>query len=301
MSISLKKYAAIDIGSNAVRLLISDVIEHSGTTQFKKSELVRVPIRLGSDVFLKNHISDFNIKRLSDTLKAFYLLMRVNGVVAYKACATSAMREANNAPAIVETIFNETGVRIDIIDGQTEAKIIAATDLNDILDPKKTYLYVDVGGGSTEFSILEGLNKILSKSFKIGTVRLINNKVIDSTWMNLKKWIKTNTRNYDDIIVLGSGGNINKLFKMSNKKPLTVLKINYLETKVEELSTLSYEDRILKLGLKPDRADVILPATRLFLNAMKWSGAKSLLEPKIGLSDGIIKSIYAKKISSSQI
>lgn len=178
-------------------------------------------------MFLKNHISDFNIKRLSDTLKAFYLLMRVNGVVAYKACATSAMREANNAPAIVETIFNETGVRIDIIDGQTEAKIIAATDLNDILDPKETYLYVDVGGGSTEFSILEGLNKILSKSFKIGTVRLINNKVIDSTWMNLKKWIKTNTRNYDDIIVLGSGGNINKLFKMSNKKPLTVLKINY--------------------------------------------------------------------------
>ena len=301
MSISLKKYAAIDIGSNAVRLLISDVIEHSGTIQFKKSELVRVPIRLGSDVFLKNHISDFNIKRLSDTLKAFYLLMRVNGVVAYKACATSAMREANNAPAIVETIFNETGVRIDIIDGQTEAKIIAATDLNDILDPKKTYLYVDVGGGSTEFSILEGLNKILSKSFKIGTVRLINNKVTDSTWMNLKKWIKTNTRNYDDIIVLGSGGNINKLFKMSNKKPLTVLKINYLETKVEELSRLSYEDRILKLGLKPDRADVILPATRLFLNAMKWSGAKSLLVPKIGLSDGIIKSIYAKTISSSQI
>lgn len=301
MSISLKKYAAIDIGSNAVRLLISDVIEHSGTTQFKKSELVRVPIRLGSDVFLKNHISDFNIKRLSDTLKAFYLLMRVNGVVAYKACATSAMREANNAPAIVETIFNETGVRIDIIDGQTEAKIIAATDLNDILDPKKTYLYVDVGGGSTEFSILEGLNKILSKSFKIGTVRLINNKVTDNTWMDLKKWIKTNTRNYNDIIVLGSGGNINKLFKMSNKKPLTVLKINYLDTKVEELSRLSYEDRILKLGLKPDRADVILPATRLFLNAMKWSGAKSLLVPKIGLSDGIIKSIYAKTISSSQI
>ena len=301
MSISLKKYAAIDIGSNAVRLLISDVIEHSGTTQFKKSELVRVPIRLGSDVFLKNYISDSNIKRLSDTLKAFYLLMRVNGVVAYKACATSAMREANNAPAIVETIFNETGVRIDIIDGQTEAKIIAATDLNDILDPKKTYLYVDVGGGSTEFSILEGLNKILSKSFKIGTVRLINNKVTDNTWMDLKKWIKTNTRNYNDIIVLGSGGNINKLFKMSNKKPLTVLKINYLDTKVEELSRLSYEDRILKLGLKPDRADVILPATRLFLNAMKWSGAKSLLVPKIGLSDGIIKSIYAKTISSSQI
>lgn len=263
--------------------------------------MVRVPIRLGSDVFLKNHISDFNIKRQSDTLKAFYLLMRTNGVVAYKACATSAMREANNAPAIVETIFNETGVRIDIIDGQTEAKIIAATDLNDILDPKKTYLYVDVGGGSTEFSILEGLNKILSKSFKLGTVRLINNKVTDSTWMNLKKWIKTNTRNYDDIIVLGSGGNINKLFKMSNKKPLTVLKINYLETKVEELSRLSYEDRILKLGLKPDRADVILPATRLFLNAMKWSGAKSLLVPKIGLSDGIIKSIYAKTISFSQI
>lgn len=301
MSITLKKYAAIDIGSNAVRLLISNVIEHNGPTQFKKSELVRVPIRLGADVFLKNHISNSNIKRLSDALKAFSLLMRVNGVVAYKACATSAMREAHNARAVVETIFNETGVRIDIIDGQTEAKIIAATDLNTILNPKKIYLYVDVGGGSTEFSILEGQTKILSKSFKIGTVRLINNKVIDSTWMDLKQWIKINTRNYDDIIVLGSGGNINKLFKMSNKKPLTALKMKFLKTTVEELSTLSYEDRILKLGLKPDRADVILPATKLFLKAMKWSGAKSLLVPKIGLSDGIIKSIYAKTISSYQI
>lgn len=263
--------------------------------------MIRVPIRLGADAFLNKYISDSNIQRLSDALKAFHLLMRVNGVVAYKACATSAMREACNAHSIIETILNETGIKIDIIDGQTEAKIIAATDLNEILDPKKTYLFVDVGGGSTEFSILEGHTKILSQSFKIGTIKLINDKVTDSTWMDLKKWIKAKTRNYDDIVALGSGGNINKLFKMSNKKPLTALKVQFLKTKLEEFSTLSYEDRILKLDLKPDRADVILPATKLFLKAMKWSGAKALLVPKIGLSDGIIKSIYANTICSYQI
>ncbi|MGB1369777.1 MAG: Ppx/GppA phosphatase family protein [Flavobacteriaceae bacterium] len=298
MPINLKKYAAVDIGSNAVRLFIADVIEHDGPTQFKKSELVRVPIRLGADVFLNHEISEKNIKRLIDAMKAFRLLMHVNGVTAYKACATSAMREAKNAKTVVQHVLDEAELQIDIIDGQTEAKIIAATDLNEILDPKKTYLYVDVGGGSTEFSILEGMNKVVSKSFKIGTVRLINNQVNEDTWDALKSWIKKNTKSYKTLTLLGSGGNINKLFKMSNKKPLSVLKLSYLEQKLQEFSDLSYEERILKLGLKLDRADVILPATHLFLKAMKWSNAQALLVPKIGLSDGIVKCIYAKTIEA---
>ena len=298
MPISLKKYAAVDIGSNAVRLFIADVIEHDGPTQFKKSELVRVPIRLGADVFLNHEISEKNIKRLIDAMKAFRLLMNVNGVTEYKACATSAMREAKNAKTVVQHVLDEAELQIDIINGQTEAKIIAATDLNEILDPKKIYLYVDVGGGSTEFSIFEGMNKVVSKSFKIGTVRLINNQVNEETWDALKSWIKKNTKSYETLTLLGSGGNINKLFKMSNKKPLSVLKLSYLEQKLQEFSDLSYEERILKLGLKPDRADVILPATHLFLKAMKWSNAQALLVPKIGLSDGIVKCIYAKTIEA---
>ncbi len=298
MPINLKKYAAIDIGSNAVRLFIADVIEHDGPTQFKKSELVRVPIRLGADAFLKHDISEENIKRLIDAMKAFQLLMNVNGVIAYKACATSAMREAKNAKIVVQKVLEESELQIDIIDGQTEAKIIAATDLNEILDSRKIYLYVDVGGGSTEFSIFEGMNKVVSKSFKIGTVRLINNQVNEETWIALKSWIKKKTSPYKTLTLLGSGGNINKLFKMSNKKPLSVLKLSYLEQKLKEFSDLSYEERILKLGLKPDRADVILPATHLFLKAMKWSNAQALLVPKIGLSDGIVKCIYAKTIET---
>ena len=301
MPINLKKYAAIDIGSNAVRLFIADIIEHDGPTQFKKSELVRVPIRLGADSFLNQEISKTNIKRLIDAMKAFRLLMNVNGVTVYKACATSAMREASNAAIVVQKVLDQANIQIDIIDGQTEAKIIAATDLNEILDAKKVYLYVDVGGGSTEFSIFEGSKKMLSKSFKIGTVRLINDKVSKDTWDALKIWIKTHTKPYKALTLLGSGGNINKLFKMSNKKPLSVLNLSYLEHKLEEFFELSYEERILELGLKPDRADVILPATHLFLKAMKWSNAKALLVPKIGLSDGIVKSIYAKTIEGQTL
>ncbi|MDA8572802.1 exopolyphosphatase [Flavobacteriaceae bacterium] len=301
MPINLKKYAAIDIGSNAVRLFIADIIEHDGPTQFKKSKLVRVPIRLGADSFLNQEISKTNIKRLIDAMKAFRLLMNVNGVTVYKACATSSMREASNAAIVVQKVLDQANIQIDIIDGQTEAKIIAATDLNEILDAKKVYLYIDVGGGSTEFSIFEGSKKILSKSFKIGTVRLINDKVSNGTWDALKIWIKTHTKPYKALTLLGSGGNINKLFKMSNKKPLSVLNLSYLEHKLEEFSELSYEERILELGLKLDRADVILPAAHLFLKAMKWSNAKALLVPKIGLSDGIVKSIYAKTIEGQTL
>ena len=199
--LSIKKYAAIDVGSNAVRLLISIIIEEEGKpVRFKKNSLVRVPIRLGADVFLNNIISKENIDRLQDTMLAFKLLMKSHKVVAYKACATSAMREAENGKEVVKDILKKSNISIDIIDGNEEATIIAATDINDYIDKDRNYLYVDVGGGSTEFSIFHNATKITSKSFKIGTVRLLNDVVKMKTWIQLEEWIKENTKDYDLMI-----------------------------------------------------------------------------------------------------
>jgi len=297
--LSIKKYAAIDIGSNAVRLLISNIIEQKGKpTRFKKNSLVRVPIRLGADVFLNGEISEGNKKRMLDTMTAFRLLMKSHKVVNYKACATSAMREANNGKEISKLISKQAKINIDIIDGEEEAAIIAATDLQSYIDPNKTYLYVDVGGGSTEFSVIHHGETIASKSFKIGTVRLLNDIVKKETWIELETWIKKNTSGFEKLDLIGSGGNINKIFKISGKalgKPLTYF---YLTSYYNKLQTYSYEERITELNLNQDRADVIIPATRIYLSAMKWSGAKDIYVPKIGLSDGIIKSIYYKTVSS---
>ncbi|WGD34654.1 rod shape-determining protein [Olleya sp. YS] len=297
--LKIQKYAAIDIGSNAVRLLISNIVEEKGKpTRFKKSSLVRVPIRLGADVFISEVISENNTKRMLDTMLAFKLLMQSHGVVKYKACATSAMREANNGKEVAKQIKKKTGLQIDIIEGEEEAAIIAATDLNTFIDANKTYLYVDVGGGSTEFSVISNSEKVSSKSFKIGTVRLLNDMVKKEAWLDLEHWIKTETSKYDKIDVLGSGGNINKIFKVSGKalgKPLSYF---YLTTYYNMLQTYSYEERISILDLNQDRADVIIPATRIYLSAMKWSGAKDIYVPKIGLADGIIKSMYNETVSS---
>ena len=300
--LSIKKYAAIDIGSNAVRLLISNIIEEKGKpVRFKKSSLVRVPIRLGADVFLKNKISSKNTGRLQDTMLAFKLLMKSHNVVRYKACATSAMREASNGREVAIAIFNQSKIEIDIINGQEEAVIIAATDLNNYIDKNRNYLYVDVGGGSTEFSVIKNGKTTASKSFKIGTVRLLNNIVKNNTWLDLEQWIKSNIKAYDKVEIIGSGGNINKIFKMSGKiigKPLTYF---YLSSLYHKLGSYTYEERITELDLNQDRADVIIPATRIYLSAMKWSKAKHLFVPKIGLSDGIIKSIYKKTVSSKKL
>jgi exopolyphosphatase/guanosine-5'-triphosphate,3'-diphosphate pyrophosphatase len=297
--LSIKKYAAIDIGSNAVRLLISNIIEEKGKpTKFKKSSLVRVPIRLGADVFVNGKISSENLERMEDTMLAFKLLMKSHKVVKYKACATSAMREAINGKEVTASIRENCGVEIDIIDGIEEATIIAATDLHEYIDKNKTYLYVDVGGGSTEFSIIRNGNKTISKSFKIGTVRLLNDTVKDSDWKDLKKWIKSNTEAYDRVEVIGSGGNINKIFKISRKaigKPLTYF---YLSSYYQKLKSYTYEERISELDLNQDRADVIIPAMEIYLSAMKWSKSKHIYVPKIGLSDGIIKSLHYDTISS---
>ncbi len=297
--LNIKKYAAIDIGSNAVRLLISNIVEEENKpTRFKKSSLVRVPIRLGADVFVNEKISKKNEQRMLDTMLAFKLLIQSHGVVKYKACATSAMREATNGQTLTNKILEHSGLQIDIIGGEEEAAIIAATDLDSYIDANKTYLYVDVGGGSSEFSVIHNANKIASESFKIGTVRLLNDMVKKEAWKELENWIKTNTSMYDKIEVIGSGGNINKIFKVSGKalgKPLSYF---YLTSYYNMLKTYSYEERISVLDLNQDRADVIIPATRIYLSAMKWSRAKDIYVPKIGLVDGIIKSMYNDTVSS---
>lgn len=291
--ITIKRYAAIDIGSNAMRLLVSNIVEQEGKeTQFNKSSLVRVPIRLGQDVFTVGEISDENIERMIDAMKAYKLLMKVHKVEHYKACATSAMREADNNREIVEIIQREADIEIDIIDGKKEAAIIASSDLKEYIATDKTYLYVDVGGGSTEFSLFSNGKIIASKSFKNGTVRMLNNMVNEIVWTEIEKWIKTNTASFDEVTLIGSGGNINKLFKMTGKqqdKPLTYLGLN---AQFAMLNKMTYDERIAELGLNPDRADVIIPATKIYLNAMKWSGARHLYVPKIGLSDGIVKAMY---------
>ena len=293
----LTKYAAIDIGSNGVRLLIDNIVEFKKKdTQFKKSSLVRVPIRLGEDVFTTGVISENNKIRMCDAMQAFQLLMRVNGVEKFKACATSAMREAKNGTEVIRYIFDKTGVQIDIIDGKTEAEIISSTDLSEFIKSDKSYLYVDVGGGSTEFTFFSEGNLIDSKSFKLGTVRLLDNKVSENVWKEAKDWIKNISKSLSQISLIGSGGNINKIFKMSGKREGKSLSYVYLKSYSNFLNQMNYDERISELDLNPDRADVIIPASKIYLKAMKWSHAKKIFVPKIGLSDGIIKSLYMGKI-----
>jgi exopolyphosphatase / guanosine-5'-triphosphate,3'-diphosphate pyrophosphatase len=295
--ISIKKYAAIDIGSNAMRLLITNVVEQAGKeTQFNKSALIRVPIRLGQDAFTVGEISEENIDRMVDAMEAFRLLMKVYKIEKYKACATSAMREAYNGKEVASLISEKSKIDIDIIDGKMEAAIIASSDLNNFLTTDKTYLYVDVGGGSTEFSLFYDGKIIASKSFKNGTVRLLNNMVNDIVWQEIEKWIKNTCEPFENIMLIGSGGNINKLFKMSGKQQGKPLSFLYLNSQYQYLNSLTYEQRIAELGLNTDRADVIIPATRIYLNAMKWSGARQIYVPKIGLSDGIVKAMYYNRI-----
>ena len=295
--IKQRKYAAIDIGSNAVRLLISTITEQEGKGPiFKKTSLVRVPIRLGADVFMTKFISEENQGRLLDTMEAFKLLMKSHKIEKYKACATSAMREADNGKEVANIIRNKTGVEINIIDGTDEAAMIAATDLNVLIQSDKTYLYVDVGGGSTEFTVYSQGKTITSKSFKLGTVRLLENMVKPQIWEDTEAWIKEVTKEYSKINLIGSGGNINNIFKSSGKsegKPLSFL---YLSSYYQLLNSFTYEERITELNLNDDRADVIIPALKIYLSAMKWTRARRIYVPKIGLADGIIKSLYQENV-----
>lgn len=291
--LKIEKYGAVDIGSNAIRLLITTVIEQDGKpTIFKKISLVRVPIRLGADVFLQGKITPENEARLLDAMNAFQLLRKIHGVSKFRACATSAMREANNGAEIVNRIFKQTKLKIEIIDGNDEAAFIASTNLNSLIQENKVFLYVDVGGGSTEFTVFANGHTVASRSFKLGTVRLLNDIVPNDMWDTLRNWIKEVTASYSRIELIGSGGNINHIYKMSGVKFGRPLSYFFMVNYYERIQNMSYEERITNLNMNPDRADVIIPATRIYLSAMKWSNAKNIYVPKIGLSDGIIKSLY---------
>lgn len=298
--LNIEKYGAVDIGSNAIRLLIATVIEQEGkNTHFKKTSLVRVPIRLGADVFLEGKISESNAIRMSEAMTAFNLLMKTHNVKYFRACATSAMREASNGKEVAKMVSKVSGIPINIIDGNDEAAIIASTDLKNLIQDDKVFLYVDVGGGSTEFTVFANGHVVASRSFKLGTVRLINDRVEDSMWDEMEKWIKTETKKYKKISMIGSGGNINSIFKYSGTKIGKPLSYFYLSSYYEYIKSFSYDERIVELDMNPDRADVVVPATRIYLSAMKWSKSKNVFVPKIGLSDGIIKSLYNEKIAKS--
>ena len=291
----IKKYAAIDIGSNGVRLLVSNIINYKKKQVILKNAFVRVPIRLGEDSFTSGTISKKNKKRIVESMKAFKLLMKVHGVKEHMAYATSALREAKNGEKVVKEVFAKSGVQIEIIDGKKEAKIISNTNIFNDIGKEKIFLCVDIGGGSTEFIMLKNGKIIHSKSFKIGTVRLLNNGVSEEIWHDAEKWVKEKTSENQKIYLLGTGGNINKLHKMANIKdnrPINYLTLNALYSK---LSKMTFEERIVQLGLNPDRSDVILPAAKLFLRTLNWTGSKVIYVPKVGLSDGIIHELCKNK------
>lgn len=288
---TIRKLAAIDIGSNAVRLLISSVIKRPNDILYKKISLVRVPLRLGEDVFSKGKLSKESIKKLSEALKAFKLLMILHKVDAFKAVATSAMREALNSSKIVDDIFRSHDILIDIISGKDEATIIANFFLNSKLNFSNHYLYVDVGGGSTELNIIIDDKIVKSKSFKIGTVRALKNNIDKNEWISFENWIDENTIGKQNIIVIGSGGNASKILKISNKKTTEIIDYNEL-TGIENLiKNLNFNQRVADLQLNPDRADVIIPAIKIYLLAMSKCKSKSFIVPRIGLADGIIRNI----------
>ena len=294
----IRKLAAIDIGSNAIRLLVQNVIEAPGKpVQFNKSALIRVPVRLGEDSFLRGCISEANAGRIRDTLQAFALLMQVGGVERYRACATSAIREAGNGEAVLEAAARDTGIRVERIDGQEEATIIASAGLGHLLEQDTALLYVDVGGGSTEYTLFTEGRVRASRSFRIGTVRQLGGKVPEGEWEALERWLRLETGALPGIRIVGSGGNINKLYKLSQRRGGRPLSYSWLVRYERFLRGMSYEARVAELGLNPDRADVILPAARIYLRSCSWSGARWIHVPQIGLSDGLIRDLYQREFA----
>jgi exopolyphosphatase/guanosine-5'-triphosphate,3'-diphosphate pyrophosphatase len=288
------RYAAIDIGSNAVRLLIADIKENNGSVSFKKNTLIRVPLRLGDDAFLNQHISDKKAADLVKTMQAFKNLMDVYKVSDYRAYATSAMREAKNGEDVVKMVKERADIDLQIVHGQKEARIIYESHAEDNIDKTKDYLYIDVGGGSTELSLFSNGELLASKSFNIGTIRILDNQDKDETWDEMRDFIRDNTRQFKGLLGIGTGGNINKLYKLAEEKdhaPLTFVKLKSLYT---YLNSFSLKDRINVLGMKQDRADVIIPACDIYMTVMKWAGIKNMYVPSVGMVDGIIQRLIEK-------
>lgn len=285
-------FAAIDIGSNAMRLLFCRVYMVDGKPHFTKEELIRMPIRLGEDVFLQGKISDAKADRLITALRGFSELIKAYGVENSRAVATSAMRDASNGLEIIERVKAETGMTVEIIDGKNEAALVFSNHIEELLNPKHAYLYIDVGGGSTELTLYYDNKVIAARSFNIGTVRMLLDKVSKEEWEEMKSWLKRNTTGIHPLSAIGSGGNINKIFKMSGKKETKHLSYEKLKNIYDMLCSYTYQERIERLDLKPDRADVIIPAAKIFLSVMKNADIEKVFVPQVGLSDGLVHQMY---------
>ena len=287
------KLAAIDIGSNAVRLLISEVsVDDKKKASFNKVSLVRVPLRLGFDVFETGEISTHKSELLLHTMKAYINLLHAYEVKYVKAIATSAMREASNTSEIIDMVKKETGIEIEVISGSDEASFIYENHVAENLDKEHSYLYIDVGGGSTELTFLSNNKLIFKDSFDIGTIRLLKNKVTDEAWDEMKDDIKNKTKGHKEVIAIGSGGNINKVYSLSKRKDTKPLPLELLRDFYKELSNVSLEDRIRIYNMREDRADVIVPALLIYVNVMRWAGASEIYVPKIGLADGLVQHLW---------
>ncbi|WP_319506964.1 exopolyphosphatase [uncultured Methanolobus sp.] len=289
------KFAAIDVGSNAVRLLLSRVDSDGAEPIYEKISLVRMPIRLGEDAFVHNNISQEKVSRLVSTMIAFKHLMDAYEPIDFMACATSAMREADNSDEIVSMIKKKSGIDLKVISGRKEAKIIYSNRIEKIVgNSDSTYLHIDVGGGSTEVILFKGAEVFAYRSFNIGTIRILEGIVTKEDWNEMKQWVKNTTRKHNPDNAIGSGGNINKLFRMSGRKDGTLLQ----DTDIKDLNTylkgFTLEQRITKLGLRPDRADVIVPASRIYYSVMKWGNVTHMHVPQLGLAEGIIHVLYNK-------
>ena len=294
----MRKIAAIDIGSNAVRMLICYVISSGDEYVFQKNSYLRLPIRLGEDSFKNGIISNKKIILLTNAILSFKYIMKVHGVKDYKIYATSALRESINSKEVISIVKKNTDLNIELITGLKEAKIISKGNSLEKIEFNKTFLYVDVGGGSTEFSILRKGKEKMSKSFKIGTVRLLNNLVDDSMLMEIKKWLKSNIDNDDKIKLFATGGNINKIQSMTGSKsgkPISYLSIKDLSNTLMEFN---YQERMMKFDLNPDRADVIIPALKIFITTMEFVKANKIFVPKSGLVDGMINEIFYENNAS---
>ena len=292
-------YAAIDIGSNAVRLLIKSIDREAvQEKKIKKVMMLRVPLRLGFEVFSIGELSEKKADKLRRLMKAFRQLMKIYDVDDYRACATSAMRDARNGRTIIKKIEKDTGIRIEIIDGQEEARMIYNNHIECMEDRLGNYMYVDVGGGSTEINLLTNGELVWSVSYNIGTVRMLSNAVKEGTWQQMEEELMKVTEGVAAINIIGSGGNINKLFRLADKKDkkLQRLPVSSLQTVYDVLKPLTPEERVEAFSLKQDRADVIVPAAEIFLKIAEVVHAEYIYVPVIGLSDGIIDNLYAKSL-----
>lgn len=288
--------AAIDIGSNAVRLLITDVSEYKdGTVDYTKLNLLRVPLRLGFDVFSNGIIAPAKVEKLVDTMRSYQLLMKIYDVEAVRACATSAMRDAANSKLIVDKVKELTGIEIEIISGREEANIIYETHIAENLSTDQSYLYIDVGGGSTELTMFSGNHIVFKESFNIGTIRMLSDKVSEAQWEHMKWFVKTHTKDFPKVHAIGSGGNINKIFSISKRKEGKPLPLELLKDYYKELSSSTVEERMHIYNLRKDRADVLVPALQIYTSVMRWAGADEIYVPKIGLADGLIKVLYQER------